>query len=49
VPGAVRTPATQAATSPPHLDCTGANPRSPGQPQDQTPVDDLHVELEIKP
>ena len=28
---------------------TGANPRPPGQPQEQTPVDDPHAEVEIKP
>jgi len=28
---------------------TGANPTPPGQPQEQTPVDDPHAEVEIKP
>ena len=28
---------------------TGANPSPPGQPQEQTRVDDPHVEMEIKP
>ena len=46
VPGAARTPATQAAAPPPHL--TGANPSHPGQPQEQTPVDGPHAEVEIK-
>ena len=40
---------TQAATPPPHLALTGANPIPPGQPQEQTPVDDPHAEVEIKP
>ena len=31
---------TQAAVPPPHLALTGANPSPPGQPQEQTPVDD---------
>ena len=48
VPGAARTPATQAAAPPPHLALTWANPSPPGQPQEQTPVDDTHVEVEIK-
>jgi len=34
---------------PPHLALTGANPSPPGQPQEQTPVDDPHAEVEIKP
>ena len=33
VPGAARTPATQAAAPPPHLALTGANPSHLGQPQ----------------
>ena len=41
--------ATQAAAPPPHLALTGANPSPPGQPQEQTPVDDPHAEVEIKP
>ena len=49
VPGAARTTVTQAATPPPHLVLTEANPSPPGQPQGQTPVDDLHAEVEIKP
>ena len=49
MPGAARTPATQATAPPPHLDLTGANPSPLGQPQEQTPVDDPHVEVEIKP
>ena len=46
---AARTPVTQAAASPPHLALTGANPSPPGQPQEQTPEDDPHAEVEIKP
>jgi len=38
---------TQAAAPPPHLALTGANPSPPGQLQ--TPVDNPHVEVEIKP
>ena len=49
VPGAARTPATWAAAPPPHLVFRGANPSPPGQPQEQTPVDDPHAEVEIKP
>ena len=44
-----RTPATQAAVPPLHLALTGANPSPPGQPQEQTPVDNPHAEVEIKP
>ena len=36
VPGAARTPATQAVAPPPHLAFTGVNPRPPGQPQEVT-------------
>ena len=43
VPGAARTPATQAAIPLPYLAFTGADPSPPGQPQEQTP------EVEIKP
>ena len=49
VSGAVRTPATQTAAPPPYLALTGANPSPPGQPREQTPVDDPHAEVEIKP
>ena len=49
VPGAARTPETQAAAAPPHQALTGANPSPPGQPQEQTPVDDPRAEVEIKP
>ena len=49
VPGAARTSATQVAAPPPHLALTGANPSPPWQPQEQTPVDDPHVKVEIKP
>ena len=48
IPGAARTSATQAAGPPPHLALTGANPSPPGQPQEQTPVDDPYPEVEIK-
>ena len=44
-----RTPVTQAAAPPPHPALTGANPSPPRQPQEQTPVDDPHAEVEIKP
>jgi len=40
---------TQAAAPPPHLALIGANPNPPGQPKEQTPVDDPHAEVEIKP
>jgi len=40
---------TQAAVLPPHLAFKGANPGPPGQSQEQTPVDDPYVEVEIKP
>ena len=49
VPGAARGPVTQAAAPPPHLALTGANPSSPGQLQEQSPVDDPHAEVELKP
>ena len=49
VPGAARTPEIQAAAPPPHVALTGANPSPPGQPQEQTPVDNPHAEVEIKP
>ena len=39
---------TQAAAIPPHGAFTGADPSPPGQPQEQTPVDDPHAEVEIK-
>ena len=42
-------PVTQAAAPSPHLALTGANPSPPGQPQEQTPVDDPHAEVETKP
>ena len=31
-----------------HLALTGANPGPLGQPQEQTPVDNPHIEVEIK-
>jgi len=40
---------TQAAAPPPHLALTGANPSPPGKPQELKPMDDTHVEVEIKP
>ena len=48
VSGAARTPMTQAAAPPPHLALTGANPSPPEQPQEQIPMADPHVEVEIK-
>ena len=42
-------PATQAAAPPPRLALTGANPSPPGQPQEQTPVNDPYPEMVIKP
>jgi len=49
VSGAARALATQAAAPPPHLALTGADTSPPGQPQEQTPVDDPHAVVEIKP
>jgi len=49
VPGAARTPVTQATAPPPHVALTKANPSTTEQPQEQTPVDDPHAEVEIKP
>jgi len=49
VPGAARNPENQAAAPPPHLALTGADPSLPGQPQEQTPVDNPHAEVETKP
>ena len=49
LPAAARTPVSKAAASPPHLALTGTDPSLPGQPQEQTPVDDPHAEVEIKP
>ena len=49
VPGAARTPATQAAAPPPHPALTGENPSPPGHTQEQSPVDDPHAEVEIIP
>ena len=40
---------TQAAAPPAHLALTGADTSPPGKPQERTPVDDPHVEVEIKP
>ena len=49
VTGAARSPVIQAAAPTPHLSLTVANPSPPGQPQEQSPVDDPHAEVEIKP
>ena len=49
VPGAARTPASPAAAPPLHLAHSGADPSPPGQPQEQTPMDDPQAEVEIKP
>jgi len=40
---------TQAAAPPPHLALTGAIPSPPGQPQEQSPVDNPYADMEIKP
>ena len=48
VPSAAKTPVTQAAALPPQQAFTRANPSPQGQPQEQTPVDDPHAEVEIK-
>ena len=42
------TPVAQAAALPPYLAFTGANPSPPGQPQEQTPVDNPYPEVKIK-
>ena len=39
----------QAAMPQPYLVLPGAEPSPPGQPQEQTLVDDSHAEVEIKP
>ena len=49
MPGSNQRPVIQAAAPPPHLILTGANPSPPGHPQEQTPIEDPHVEVEIKP
>ena len=49
IPGAARTPETQAAALLPPLALTGANASPPGQTQEQTPVDNPYPEVEIKP
>ena len=49
VPGAARTPVSQAAAPPNDLVFTGENPSPPEQPQEQTPVDNPYAELKIKP
>jgi len=40
---------TQAAALLPHLALTGADPSPPRQTQEQTPVDNPHAEVEVKP
>ena len=40
---------TKAAVPPLHLALTGANSNPPGQPQEQSPVDKPHAEVDIKP
>ena len=45
IPAAARTPVSEAAAPPPHLALTGTDPSLPGQPQEQTPVDNSHVEI----
>ena len=47
--GAAKNPATQAAAPPPNLALMQANPSPPGQPQEQTPVDNPQAQVEIKP
>ena len=42
-------PCDPSSCTTPHLALTGAKPSSPGQPQEQTPVDDPYPEVEIKP
>ena len=49
VPGASRTPATQAAVPPPHLALTWANPSPPGQPQELNPSGRPTCKCGIKP
>ena len=44
-----KNPETQVSVLPPHVDLTGENPSPPGQPQGQTPVDNPHAEVEIRP
>ena len=39
----------QAAATPPHPVLTEADLKPPGQPQEKTPVDNPHTEVEIKP
>ena len=48
VPCTNRTPVTPAAVPPPHLALTGANPSTPGKPQEQTLVNNPHAEVWIK-
>ena len=39
----------QAATPPPHVVVTRADPSPPRQPQEKIPVADPHAEVEMKP
>ena len=48
VSGATRAPVIQPASLLPHLVLPGAEPSPPGQPQEQAPVDNPLVEMEIK-
>ena len=47
-PWCCQNPWDPSSRTPPHLVLTGADPSPPGQPQEQTPVDDPHAEVEIK-
>ena len=49
MPGAARTPANQAPAPPSYLAFTGADASPPGQPQEQSPVDNPYADMEIKP
>ena len=48
-PWCFQNPWDPSSCTPPHLALTGADPSPPGQPQEQTPVDDPRAEVEIKP
>ena len=47
--GTAGAPVIQAVIPPLRLVLTGADPRAPRQPQDQTPVGGPHTEVGIKP
>ena len=49
MPGATRISVTYAAAPPLHQALTGANPSTLGQTQKQSPVNNPHAEVEIKP